>query len=108
MKIVQISEGKLVCPPEISSGILKALAGEVPSDAPQRSEPALTRREREVLQQISQGYSNKEIAKSLCLSVATVKHHVHNVLDKLSVSRRAEAMRRVQEAPWLASAGGAK
>ena len=47
--------------------------------------------------------TNKEIARELGLSVATVKHHVHNVLEKLCLPRRAHAMRRVRERPWLAS-----
>jgi transposase len=47
------------------------------------------------------GHSNKEIARELNLSEATVKHHVHNVLDKLHQHGRAQAMRRVRDAPWL-------
>jgi DNA-binding NarL/FixJ family response regulator len=54
-----------------------------------------------LLQLIVRGLSNKEIGRELCLSVATVKHHVHYVLEKLGLSRRAEAMRRVRGAPWL-------
>ena len=64
---------------------------------------ALTRREGEVLQLIGRGLSNKEIARDLSLSVATVKHHVHHVLEKLQLPRRAQAMRRVRETPWIAS-----
>ncbi len=37
--------------------------------------------------------SNKEIASRLCIEVATVKNHVHNVLDKLNVHRRSDAVR---------------
>jgi len=62
---------------------------------------ALTRRESEVLELLGRGFSNKEIANELCLSVATVKHHVHHVLEKLQLQRRAQAMRRVRDAPWL-------
>jgi two-component system, NarL family, nitrate/nitrite response regulator NarL len=39
----------------------------------------------------------------LRLSLATVKNHVHNVLSKLDVSGRAQAMRRVRNAPWIVS-----
>jgi DNA-binding NarL/FixJ family response regulator len=51
--------------------------------------------------------SNKEIARDLSLSLATVKHHVHHVLQKLGLPRRAQAMRRVREAPWIASSAPA-
>ena len=36
------------------------------------------------------GLSNKEIAQRLCIEVATVKNHVHNILDKLDVRRRGD------------------
>lgn len=66
------------------------------------SDPALTRLEIKVLALIGRGLSNEEIGKELCVSVATVKHHVvHHVLEKLGLSSRAEAMRQVRDAPWL-------
>ncbi|MGY4404086.1 two-component system nitrate/nitrite response regulator NarL [Bradyrhizobium sp. USDA 3315] len=95
--------GRLVCPAEISSGLLRALfRGDAQPAAP-AEDPPLTRRETDVLQLIGRGHTNKEIARSLNLSVATVKHHVHNVLEKLKLPRRAHAMRHVRERPWLAS-----
>jgi DNA-binding NarL/FixJ family response regulator len=63
----------------------------------------LTKREREVLQLISRGRSNKEIALELSLSIATIKHHVQGMLGKLKVTRRAQAMRHVRESPWIAA-----
>jgi two-component system, NarL family, nitrate/nitrite response regulator NarL len=51
----------------------------------------LTPTERRVLHEVNDGRSNKEIARELGVAVPTVKHHVHNVLSKLGVSRRAEA-----------------
>ena len=51
----------------------------------------LTHRERDIVALIGRGRSNKEIAYELQLSVATVKNHVHSILDKLHVSRRGEA-----------------
>jgi two-component system, NarL family, response regulator LiaR len=52
----------------------------------------LTPREREVLKLMSLGLTNKEIAERLCIQVGTVKNHVHNILSKLGVQRREEAV----------------
>jgi DNA-binding NarL/FixJ family response regulator len=51
----------------------------------------LTRRERQILGLLGEGKSNKEIGRSLQISGATVKNHVHNILEKLQVRRRGEA-----------------
>lgn len=56
---------------------------------------ALTRRERQILEQIYAGRSNKEIARVLGIEPSTVKCHVHNLLAKLNLQRRAQA------AVWL-------
>jgi DNA-binding NarL/FixJ family response regulator len=98
----EIVAGRLACSPEISGGLLRALFR-----ADQRMDESdtgltLTRRESEVLEFLGRGFSNKEIGDQLCLSVATVKHHVHHVLTKLKLPKRAQAMRRVRDAPWLA------
>ena len=64
--------------------------------APQGPVPgALSQREREVLQRIAAGDSNKMIARALCLSPHTVKRHVANILDKLGARTRSQA------AVWL-------
>jgi DNA-binding NarL/FixJ family response regulator len=94
--------GRLACPAEISAGLLRALfRTAAPPGLSIEGEP-LTRREGDVLHLIGQGMSNKEIACALDLSIYTVKHHVHHILEKLQLPRRAQAMRRVREAPWLA------
>jgi DNA-binding NarL/FixJ family response regulator len=51
----------------------------------------LTTRENEVLQLISDGKSNEEIANELSISILTVKTHVHNILAKLNVTKRVQA-----------------
>ncbi len=51
----------------------------------------LTSRELEIVELVDQGLSNKQIASRLCIEIPTVKNHVHRILDKLGVSRRAEA-----------------
>lgn len=94
--------GRLNCPPEVSGELLRALYHE--SYIAQAQEPckALTPRECEVLRELGNGLSNKEIARKLGVSISTVKHHVHKVLEKLQVERRAEAMRQVRNMPWIA------
>lgn len=104
-----VAAGRLACPPEIAGGLLRALFRREPNTTEEPTlSSALTRRECEVLDLLGRGFSNKEIGCELCLSVATVKHHVHHVLEKLNLSRRTEAMRRVRDAPWLAHNGSIK
>ena len=71
-----------------SGGLLRALFLRDVEPAAAQPTEALTQREGEVLQLIGEGLSNKEIATALSLSIATVKHHVHNVLHKLNLARR--------------------
>ncbi len=88
-----------VCPPTITARLLRrmtVLAGERPMLAPSS---VLTPREREILALIDRGRSNKEIALELALSLATVKNHVHSILDKLQVSRRGEAAAALRGSP---------
>jgi DNA-binding NarL/FixJ family response regulator len=100
--LLEVVAGRLACSPEISGSLLRALFRRDPNYEEPDCDPALTRRESEVLELLGRGFSNKEIGSELCLSVATVKHHVHHVLEKLKLERRAQAMRRVRDAPWLA------
>jgi DNA-binding NarL/FixJ family response regulator len=63
-------------------------AGDQELCAPQ----SLTRREREVLNLVQQGLTNQEIAESLVIELGTVKNHVHNILRKLNVNSRRDAV----------------
>lgn len=97
--------GELACSPRVAAMMCDRLA----SLAVTRSETGapLTRREREVAALIAEGLSNKEIAIDLRIGPATVKNHVHNILEKLNVRRRAAIVSRLREAPGtrLAPAG---
>ncbi len=50
----------------------------------------MTKRERQVIELIADGYTNKEIAQKLHLSLYTVKSHVHNILEKLTLNSRVQ------------------
>jgi ATP/maltotriose-dependent transcriptional regulator MalT len=57
----------------------------------------LTRREREVLKLIAQGYANQQIADALFISLHTVKTHAQRINAKLGVERRTQAILRAKE-----------
>lgn len=57
----------------------------------------LSKREYEVLQEISIGLSNREIADKLFVSESTIKTHVSNILVKLDAKRRTQAIQRAKE-----------
>lgn len=92
--------GELYCSPRIAGLLLRRVA----ALAGRPSEPvmpaALTRRERQIPGLLGNGMSNKEIGRTLRIGGSTVKNHVHNILNRLKVSRRGEA------AAWLRSAEG--
>jgi DNA-binding NarL/FixJ family response regulator len=66
--------------------------------APQRAFPELTEREEEVLSLVAQGKSNQQIARQLFVSLKTVRNHVSNILLKLQVADRAQAVIRARDA----------
>jgi DNA-binding NarL/FixJ family response regulator len=68
------------------------------SSVPQRAFPELTEREEEVLSLVAKGKSNQEIARELFVSLKTVRNHVSNILLKLQVADRAQAVIRAREA----------
>lgn len=93
---------EVFCDPKVSGGLLRELRRRQAMSAP-AGEPGdeLTRREREVLRLLGRRMSNKEIARQLCLSTATVKNHVHAILTKLNVHARSEALARLQADPMI-------
>jgi two-component system, NarL family, nitrate/nitrite response regulator NarL len=88
--IETVARGEVVCSPRIAASLFRELAGRhlvMNGDAVIR----LTSRERQILELIDQRLSNKEIARALQISLSTVKNHVHNILAKRQVHRRADA-----------------
>jgi two-component system nitrate/nitrite response regulator NarL len=71
--------------------LIRRLASLARSGQPASPIGPLTTREREILELIDEGFSNKQIAQRLRIELPTVKNHVHHILVKLGVNRRAEA-----------------
>jgi DNA-binding NarL/FixJ family response regulator len=84
-----VAAGHVLLGPQVSEALI-AQAGAA-GLATETAGPQLTAREREVLEQIAAGRSNREIAKSLSLAEKTVKTHVSNILMKLGVADRTQA-----------------
>ncbi|MDQ6610862.1 MAG: response regulator transcription factor, partial [Gemmatimonadota bacterium] len=91
--IMDATQNELRCSPRISAVLFKRLS--TPAVANDSSD-TLTPRESEVVALIDRGLSNKQIAGRLQISEATVKNHVHNILEKLHVERRSEAAAQVR------------
>lgn len=88
--IIAAGRGEIVLPQELASKALLALAqGKINQEEPSAN---LTEREQEVLAYLARGYTNKDIAQTLFLSVRTVEAHLHNIYSKLDVASRTEAV----------------
>ena len=84
--VMEVANGGQWLPPEIVDLALEREIGRrIQTD---RLTQALTHREREVMRHVSEGVSNKEVAKRLGLSEGTVKIHLHNIYEKLGVPNR--------------------
>jgi|KBSSwiStaDraftv2_1062776.scaffolds.fasta_scaffold61925_2 DNA-binding NarL/FixJ family response regulator len=90
--IAGVVRGELPRTPRFVGTVFQWLTAMAHSHAPEPVAPALSGRELEVSRYLMQGRSNKEIARQLRISTATVKNHVHHIFEKLNVHRRAEAV----------------
>jgi DNA-binding NarL/FixJ family response regulator len=79
--------GEALCSPVITAGLMRRVATLAHANGPARR---LTTREEEIAEHIALGLSNRAIATRLGIEICTVKNHVHNILDKLGLDRRAD------------------
>jgi DNA-binding NarL/FixJ family response regulator len=85
--IERVADGDAVFSPRLAGFVLDAFSGDLPAPADPELDQ-LTAREQEVLRLIARGYSYKEVAARLHLSVKTIETHVSAVLRKLQLSSR--------------------
>jgi DNA-binding NarL/FixJ family response regulator len=97
--IDSIARGETVSSPQITYAMFSRLA-EL-AYQPMGGQTILTTREMEILQLISMGWSNKRIANHLFVSLYTIKNHVHNILKKLQVQHRLDAVAYAYKRHWL-------
>jgi DNA-binding NarL/FixJ family response regulator len=90
--IRSVAEGAHVLPPEMTSTLFSQIARDaVERDRTDAMEAVrMTNREREVIDLIGEGLSNKEIATRLNIATHTVKSHVRNVMEKLALHTRLQ------------------
>lgn len=90
-----VHEGQSLINPAMAAKLITEFASMSRKEAerpPQLPVPRLTDREMEVLRLVAKGMNNREIAKQLFISENTVKNHVRNILDKLQLHSRMEAV----------------
>jgi len=98
-----VARGETRVPPKIAASLFSRLA--TLAAARRASERArsvkLTPRELEILRLVAEGLTNKEIAARLHVEHQTIKNHIHNILDRLSLRRRQQAVQYAWETGML-------
>jgi len=94
--LMDAAGGRMSCAPHITAAMFSRLSDLLRQRPARMPLPSLTARESEILALAEEGRSNKEIARHLRISSATVKNHIHNILQKLQVGRRGEAVARLR------------
>ena len=93
-----VARGEAVFGPAIAQRLIRYFAATPAAPAAQAAFPELTDREREILGLLAQRHTNAEIAGALRLTTKTVSNYVSNILGKLQVADRAEAILRARAA----------
>ena len=96
--LVGVARGEFACPPRMAAHIVRHVAELASASRRQESATAdLSPREHQVLSLLARGLPNKAIARTLEISTATAKNHVHNILEKLRLQRRSEVASLVRQ-----------
>ena len=93
--IISVAEHDAHCSPCLVAPLLRRIQTSTPAPVGRAEVLRLTAREREILDLLALGLSNKEIAMRLGVRLSTIKNHVHNLMCKLDVTTRAGAVGRL-------------
>ena len=87
-----VSEGATVLPPLLVDSLFSQIVDHAVREGNSKLNEAvkMTKREREVIELLSEGMSNKEIGQKMHISTYTVKSHIHNIMEKLALHTRLE------------------
>ena len=101
--IDELRRGKVVFPPAVASSMFSRLSELSVEHQRQQKLGALrlTSREMQILRLLASALPNKAIALELGLSIHTVKNHVHNILEKLQVETRSQAVEAANQRGWF-------
>jgi DNA-binding NarL/FixJ family response regulator len=99
--IRSVYQGHQVLPPHLTGSLFSqivehAINGSKPSEIEESIR--MTKREKQVIELIANGDTNKEIAQKLHLSTYTIKSHVHNILEKLALGTRVQIAKHAHQA----------
>jgi two-component system, NarL family, nitrate/nitrite response regulator NarL len=86
------ARGEVHCSPKIAGSLFRRIAALSTGRTARPAPGALTAREAQILKLVQEGMSNKMISRTLGIELPTVKNHVHSILVKLGIHRRAEAI----------------
>lgn len=89
------ARGEVRCSPKAAGFLFRHIAN-IAGERGSGPDGGLTTRERQILQLLQQGLTNKAISRNLGIELATVKNHLHSIFSKLGVHRRAEAVSLLQ------------
>jgi DNA-binding NarL/FixJ family response regulator len=90
--IRSVADGSTVLPPLLVNSLFSQIVEHAVSEGKSGLKEVIkmTKRECEVIDLLSEGMSNKEIGQKICISTYTVKSHIHNIMEKLTLHTRLE------------------
>lgn len=97
--VLHAVRGELYCSPKVAALLLEQVAKSGNPPMAKDTHGRLTQRESEIVREMERGLSNKEIGRALGISGATVKNHVHSILEKLAVRRRSQVLALISGRP---------